>query len=242
LAGLGLIAYLLALLATAPASLIDAQLERATAGGLRLALASGTLWSGQGQLEILDANRRSGLAKHIAWHMRPAHLLRGRLRFDVTLDQAPRSFPLTLTPSRLELVEADINLPAAALGLGVPKLSALGLTGAMVLHIARLSIGPASIQGNATLQWQGAGSTFAPIAPLGDYELRIEGKGQEALATLRTLQGPLQLEGRGAWRQGSNPGFQGYARIPPQHMQRMAPLMRMFAVERGDGRFELLLR
>ena len=178
LVGLGLIAYLLALLVTAPATLIDAQLDRASNGGLRLALARGTLWSGTGQLELLDANRRSGLAKEIAWRLRPAHLLRGSLRFDITLDSAPRAFSMTLTPSRLEVTEADINLPAAALGLGVPKLSALGLTGNLLLHLARLSIGSASIQGSATLQWQGAGSTYAPIAPLGDYELRIEGKGK----------------------------------------------------------------
>jgi len=31
--------------------------------------------------------------------------------------------------------DADINLPAATLGLGVPKLAALGLTGDMLLHI-----------------------------------------------------------------------------------------------------------
>lgn len=242
LIGLALAAYALALLATAPATLLDARLAEQSAGGLRLAQASGTLWSGAGQIEILDANRRSGIAKSIAWRMRPAYLLRGKLYYDVTLDQASRSFPVTISPTRIEVADADISLPAAALGLGVPKLAALGLTGDMLLRVTRLALGSGSIQGNATLQWQGAGSAFAPISPLGDYELRIEGSGAEARATLRTLQGPLQLDGQGAWSRGRDPTFRGNARVPPQHMQRLAPLLRMMAVERGEGRFELLLK
>ena len=94
LIGLGLAAYALALIAAAPATLIDARLEQATAGGLRLAEASGTLWSGAGQIEVLDANRRSGIAKSIAWRIRPAYLLRGKLLYEVALDQAVRPFPV----------------------------------------------------------------------------------------------------------------------------------------------------
>lgn len=242
LIGLGIGAYALALIATAPASLIDERLAQASAGGLRLAEADGTLWSGSGQIEILDANRRSAIAKSIAWRIRPAYLLRGKLHYEVTLDQALRSFPLTISPSGIELADAEINLPAAALGLGLPKLAALGLTGDMLLRVTRLALGRGTLQGNATLQWHGAGSAFTRISPLGDYELRLEGSGAGAKALLRTLQGPLQLDGQGSWTSGSRPVFQGNARVPPQQMQQLAPLLRMFAQERGEGRFELMLK
>ena len=66
--------------------------------------------------------------------------------------------------------------------------------------------------------------------------------GATVQASLRTLQGPLQLDGRGSWASGRNPEFQGNARVPPQHMQQLAPLLRMIAVERGDGRFDLILK
>ena len=242
LIGFGLAVYALSLIATAPAALIDARLDQASAGGLRLAEASGTLWSGTGLIEIRDANRRSGIAKSVAWRVRPAYLLRGQLLYEVELDHSARRFPVSISPSRIEVADADINLPAAALGLGVPKLAALGLTGDMLLHIARLAFARGSVQGNATLQWHGAGSAFAPVSPLGDYELRLEGNGAAVQASLRTLQGPLQLDGQGSWSSGRNPTFQGNARVPPQHMQQLAPLLRMIAVERGDGRFELSLR
>jgi len=242
LIGLGLAAYTLVLIAAAPATLIDARLEQASAGRLRLAEASGTLWSGTGQIEIRDANRHSGIAKSIAWRVRPAYLLLGKLRYEVALDHATQHFPVTISLSRIEVADADINLPAEALGLGVAKLAPLGLSGDMLLHVARLAFRRGSVQGNATLQWRGAGSAYTRVSPLGDYELRLEGSGTAVQASLRTLQGPLQLDGQGSWASGRNPVFQGNARVPPQQLQQLAPLLRMIAIDRGEGRFELQLK
>ncbi len=242
LIGLGLAAYALALIGTAPATLIDSRLEQASGGGLRLAEASGTLWSGMGQIEIRDANRHSGIAKSIAWRIRPAYLLRGKLTYEVALDHAVEHFPVTISLSRIEVADADINLPAAALGLGVPKLAPLGLTGDMLLHIARLAFERGSVQGNATVQWHGAGSAFTRVSPLGDYELRLEGDGSAVRASLRTLHGPLQVDGQGSWTSGRNPVFQGTARVPQQHQQQLAPLLRLIAIERSEGSFELQLK
>ena len=241
LLGFGVAAYALGLIATAPATLIDARLQQASDGGLRLAAASGTLWSGTGLIEIRDANRRAGIAKSIAWRIRPAYLLQGKLLYEITLDHAIQHFPLTISLSRIEVADADINLPAAALSLGVPKLAPLELTGDMLLHIARLAFGRGSVHGNATLQWRGAGSAFTRISPLGDYELRLESEGATVRASLRTLQGPLQLDGQGSWTRGANPAFLGTARIAPEQRQQLAPLMRMIALERGEGNFELQL-
>ena len=240
--GFGLAAYALVLLVTAPATLIDARLAQASAGGLRLAEARGTLWSGNGQLEILDANRTSGVAKSIAWRFRPAYLLHGKVLYEVTLDHAPHGFPVTVSSAGVEVENADISLPAAALGLGVPKIAPLGLTGDMLLHIARLAVGRSSFQGDASLQWHDAGSAFTRVSPLGDYELRLQGDGSSLRASLRTLRGPLQLDGQGSWARGRNPIFQGTARVAPAQQQQLDPLLRMIAVERSAGRFDLILR
>ena len=242
LLGLGLGAYVLALIATAPASLIDAGLQQASEGRLRLAEAHGTVWSGAGQIEMRDRMRRSGIAKNITWQVLPAYLLRGQLRGEVGLDFAAKRFPVTLSRAGIEVADADINLPAAALGVAIPKLAPLGLSGDVLLHIARVSFARGGVQGKATLQWRGAGSAYTRVSPLGDYELRFEGEGAAARASLRTLQGPIQLDGQGSWASGGNPAFLGTARIPPEHLQQLAPLMRMIALERGEGNFELQLK
>lgn len=242
LIALGLGAYALGLIATAPASLIGAGLQQLSEGRLRLAETKGTLWSGTGQIEMLDRMRRSGVAKNITWQVRPAYLLRGQLRCEVGLDLAAKHFPVTFSLAGIEVADAAIDLPAAALGLAIPKLAPLGLTGEVLLHVARLSFVRNTVRGNATLQWRGAGSAFTRVSPLGDYELRFDGDGAAVRASLRTLQGPLQLDGQGSWASGGNPAFLGTARIPPEHLQQLAPLMRMIAVDRGEGRFELQLK
>lgn len=241
LTGLVLGAYALGLAATAPASLIDAGLQQSTEGRVRLADARGTLWSGTGQIELRDRTQRTAVAKGIGWRVLPLYLMRGQLRVGVVLDQAAKQFPVTISPSQIEMVDADINLPAAALGLGEPKLAPLGLTGEVLVHVARLALRRNTIEGSATLQWLGAGSAFTRVSPLGDYELHFEGAGATVRASLRTLQGPLQLDGQGSWARGGNPAFRGTARIAPEQRQQLAPLMRMIAVERSEGNFELRL-
>jgi general secretion pathway protein N len=238
----GLGAYILALIATVPATLVDAGLQRASHDRLRLAEARGTLWSGSGQIEIRDKNGRTGVARSVAWRVVPESLLRGNLVCDVELEQATRRFPVTVSLSRIELANADISLPAAALGLGVPELALLELTGEVFLQVSSLSIGRNATRGNATLQWRAAGSALSSVSPLGDYELRLEGEGPAVRVTLHTLQGPIQLDGTGSWMHGGRPAFLATARVPPQHQLQLAPLLRLIAVERGEGSFELQLK
>lgn len=238
----GLGAYALGLVASAPASLVAASLTQASEGRLHLTDARGKLWSGSGQLEMRDRMQKTAVAKSIAWRVQPWYLLRGQLRIEVLLDQAPKPFPVTLSLSQIELEDADIKLPAAALGLGEPKLAPLGLTGDVQLHLTQLALGPQSIKGKALLQWRGAGSAYTRVSPLGDYELRLDAEGSTVRVSLRTLQGPLQLDGQGSWTSGARPAFLGNARIAPEQRQQLAPLMRMIALERGDGSFELQLK
>ena len=241
LIAIGLFVYAVAAIATAPATLVDAILQDASHGRLRLAEAQGTLWSGSGQIEVRDRGGHTGVAKNLAWRFLPESLLHGRLVCEVGLEQSAKRFPVTISFSRIEIANAEISLPATVLGLGVPKLAPLGLTGEVLLRVANLSIERKEMQGNATLQWRDAGSVLAPISPLGDYELRLDGEGATVHAYLRTIQGPLRLDGKGSWANGNNPVFLAIARVPPQHQQQLGPLLRLIAVDRGEGSFELQL-
>jgi general secretion pathway protein N len=238
----GLGAYAIGLLAFAPATLVDVALERASAGRMRLADAHGSIWSGAGRLELIDAGRRNRVAQDLAWHVLPWSLYRGYLVCEIGLDPAARRLPLTISLSGIELADADLTLPPALAGLIVSKLAPLGLTGDMLLHITHLYIGRGGIEGGATLQWRSVRSTLTRIAPLGDYELRLEARGTLIHASLRTLQGLLQLEGEGSWASGDAPVFAAVARTAPQFRQELAPLLGLIAVARDDNSFEFRLR
>jgi len=232
----------LALIATAPATLIDANLKNASHGRLRLAEARGTVWSGAGRIEIREADGRTGVGRNVAWRAVPESLLRGRLRCEVGLAEAAGRFPVTLSFSRIELENADASVPAAVLGLAVPRLAPLGLTGEVLIHVGQLSFAGGEMEGSATLRWRAAGSALTPLSPLGEYELRLDGGGTMVHASLSTLSGPLQLDGKGAWKYGDSVAFLGTARIPPQQREQLAPLLRLIAVENGKGVFELRLK
>ena len=235
----GLGAFAAALIALAPATLIDARLERASDGRLRLAEAQGSLWSGAGWIEIRDADGRAGVAKRLAWRVLPGSLLRGRLVAEVELDQAAKPFPVTISLSRIDIADAGIHLPAAALGLGMPRVAPFRLTGEVLVTISHLSLGRGRMDGDATLQWRSAGSALTPISPLGEYEVRFKAVGPAVHAALTTLEGPLHLEGKGTWSNGAPPNYLATARVPAQHREQLSPLLRLIAVERGAGSFEL---
>lgn len=234
-----LAAYAVALVALAPATLIDARLQGMGEGTLRLAEARGSLWSGKGWIEVRDAHGRAGIARRLSWRVRPVSLLRGRLVADIELEQAERRFPVTVSLSGVEVGALHVRLPAAALSLGMPRLGPLRLTGEVEVDIAQLSLERGSVRGAATLQWRAAGSALTPVAPLGDYEVRFSATGNAVKGVLRTLEGPLQLEGTGNWTNGTAPRFLVTARVPAQHQDQLAPLLGLIAVQRGAGHFEV---
>lgn len=239
LAASGLSAYAVALVALAPATLIDARLQRTGEGTLRLAEARGSLWSGAGWIEARDAHGRAGIARRLAWRALPESLLRGRLVAEVELEQAARPFQVRISLSRLEFGAVQVRLPAAALGLGMPRLAPLRLTGDVLVDIPHLALERRRMQGAATLQWRAAGSALSPVAPLGDYEVRFTADGPALHAVLSTLEGPLQLEGKGTWSASAPPDFLATARVLAEHQGQLSPLLRLIAVERGAGSFEI---
>jgi len=238
----GLVAFAAGLLIHLPATLLDAQLVRATGGVARLAEARGTIWSGIGYIELRDRSLRSSYALPLAWRFQPLSLLRGQLGFEIELGTENLPVPLTLSWSGIALSDTRVLLPAAILGLAVPQLSLLELRGDLSLHISRLKIVGAHSIAEASLDWHRAGSALTTVFPLGDYRWDIRSDSSGFEVTMRTLKGPLQLEGRGTWSSGSKPVFQGHARSPEPLQPRLAPLLRLFAIERGAGSFEIRIQ
>lgn len=239
---LGLAAYACGLIACFPATWMDHKLGDATNGTVRIADAQGTLWSGSGSLEIRDQGRRIGPAQGLSWRLQPGDFLRGRLAFSVKLESAVQPMTLSAGWSGGELGQAAIQLPAAIIGLAVPRLSTLDLGGELLLKTERLKIGSDWFEGDASVVWQHARSGLTSVSPLGSYAMDIKGNGMLTSATLRTLQGPLQLDGQGSWAHDRSPVFSGHARVPPALRQQLDPLLRLITVERGAGNFEIQFR
>ncbi len=233
--------YLAWLLAFAPATLLDAVANRGTGGRLRLAEAQGTLWSGTGHLEIRDASGLRGIGRNLVWRFQPQALLRGRLGFQFNVADSAKNFAASFSPYSAEIADADFVLPAAALGLAVPRVALIEPTGELLVHLPRLVVADKQISGKVLVRWQSAGSSLTPVSPLGDYELRVESESGGLEASLSTLKGPLHLEGKGSLRGAGPPAFKISAWVDPQWQAQLVPFLRLIAVEREAGMFELQL-
>jgi general secretion pathway protein N len=241
-AAIGLSFYVATLIIHAPATLIDAELQEASNGRLRLAQAEGTIWSGTGLIEIRDAGSRSAIAKDIAWRVLPESLWRGRLICEIYLERTDQRALMAVSLSDIEITNANINLPAEALVFAEPRLKPLKLSGDVQLRATNLSVGRGGLLGRVTLKWLAAGSAFSTVSPIGSYELRLDGQGHSVTAALSTLEGPLQIDGSGSWTNGKALAFHATVLVPPQYRQQLVPLLRLISVQRDEGSFELQLQ
>lgn len=234
-----LVAYVLGLIVFAPATLLDAGLQHATDGKLRLAQAQGTVWSGAGRIEIRDPSGHDGIGKDLSWTLQPRALWRGRLDFEAAIDHATEHFPVRISPRMIEVSDLHLSLPASALGLAVPRMAALGAQGNVAVRVASFALARNKISIDAVATWTDARSALTSVAPLGRYELRVDGGAGSLKASLRTLSGPLQLDGSGSWGANNARPFSAMARVDGPHHAQLAPLLRLISIERSDGVFVL---
>ena len=75
--------YVVGLVVFAPATVMDAYLQRASEGGVRLAQADGTVWSGSGELEVRDTGLGAGAGTTVHWRLLPASWARGHVAWQV---------------------------------------------------------------------------------------------------------------------------------------------------------------
>lgn len=240
------------LLVKAPATLLDAGLDSVTAGRLRLVTAEGTLWSGQGRLEIRDAASAAVFSSPVTWNLQKSQLLLARVSVNFSIADQVLPSAATVKLSSLQFTDLafthlEFALPAAAVAQVmaplVPATKGYGVGGMLSVRADALTFSRAATVGSVVLEWQNASSTLAPVSPLGSYELRLDGSPAPAQfsVALQTLQGPLQLEGGGRVGVNLQAALSVTARLPPAEYVEMAPLLQLIAVESPDGSFLLHL-
>ncbi len=190
----------LALLIMAPASLIDGRLDALSAGRLRLANASGTLWNGAGDVRVLPGN--TGIP--VSWRIDAWPLLWGELRGTLSgIDDAapPASFMLSARESTVRNVA--VALPAGALLRAAGAPVALATAGGNVsVRISELTRRGERIDGQLALRWDQATLQAALIGPrpspriaLGDVRFDGTGQGSGIAGTLANAGGEVEISG-----------------------------------------------
>lgn len=220
------------LLAHLPASLLDARLAAATGQRWRLAGASGTLWQGGGQLMYVAASGEVLPMSKLAWRWQPAALRQLALVWQIDSDGTIGQVQLHWGGAALENLQ--LQVPVAAVTAFSPRWHSARLGGVLQLHVPKWQLAGGQQQGVATLGWQAASSPLSRLQPFGSYALDAQGQGSQVLLTLRTVHGPLQIQGQGSYS-GSGLQFAGTAGSETADYEALKPVLLMLGQPNGPA-------
>jgi general secretion pathway protein N len=237
----GLVSVLLTLIVFCPAGWMAAALENQTNGRLTLGDAQGTLWHGSAFIGGAPSGTDPVtplLPGRFTWHLSPLVLL-GEVNIDLQ-NPAALSQPLRITGSwnQWQVTPAAISLPAERLaGLGAP-LNTIQPSGRMRLSWEPLQVmrrgNAVDVNGTMTLQMSDIASRLSPIKPLGAYQMIMDWRGQQAQLTLKTVKGPLLLNGGGTLKNGHFQ-FSGRAEAEAGQEERLANLLNLLGQRRQEN-------
>ena len=242
-----LLIVIIMITATLPAAWLAPVVERQTGGRFSLGDTEGSLWRGSAFLGVVSTADPSARARvplmpllpgRFHWRLSPMLLL-GRV--DMRIDN-----PEVLTQSahlqgnwhQWALTPSALMLPAERLSaLGAP-LNTLKPSGRMRLSWETLALSSTSqgitIDGPMQLNMTEIASALSPVKPLGAYQLQVDWRGARAQLTLKTLSGPLQLQGSGVLVNGRLQ-FSGEAWAREGQEQRLAILLNLLGQRRQQG-------
>jgi general secretion pathway protein N len=224
----------------APARWLASSITQRTDGRFQLTDARGTIWNGSAELALTGgpgSRDAAALPTRVEWRLHP--------RWDGVLAEVSTA---CCTPApvqvragwrwggaRVEIRAAESHWPAALLaGLGTPW-NTLQLDGDLRLATQGLSVesvaGRLAIAGRAELTAQRLSSRLSTLRPMGSYRIILQG-GQTPTLQLDTLEGSLDLSGRGSWV-GSRLRFTGVATAAPERESALSNLLNIIGRRSG---------
>lgn len=187
-----------ALAVFAPAALLDARLDTATQGQLRLADTSGTVWNGRG----LATNAQRTWSLPLGWKIDPRRLARGDV--GVTLQPAdagdlPRG-DITWRDAKLALDGVAFTLPATVLGAATGAGNAVAFGGYLAFDAPNLTWSATGGDGAATVRWSGARvSGIAGALALGTVSANLVPRNGRIEGRVENRGGDVRIDGQFAW-------------------------------------------
>lgn len=214
-----------------PAATLSGWIEDGSGGRWSLGGAEGTLWNGHATLLAAEGSAGSGhwrAVQSIRWKLRWSELWRGRLGYETTLEHG--SALVNVGIGGIAVENLDTQLPASILGgLFSGPLARYGWTGTLEARAGSFQCrwNAYSCTGEIEIVWKNAGVTELSDAVLGSYRSRIVGEGQAVHFDLATLEGRLQIAGRGDFGAGGM-RFTGQASAHGADADRLEAHLRIF--------------
>lgn len=212
---LGVLFYVAFLVATLPAAFINVALAHYGGKRLQMTDVQGTIWQGSGNLYGMES---------LHWKIGVPDLLLGHISVRILSNKAALPITVVISPSRIEMKQVELLLPAALLPDFLPPLRPMAPDG--LLHVSADAFTVSNtFFGKVSIEWLNAASSLSRVAPLGSYHGRIAAHGHRLDIRLDTLNGPLFLAGKGYWSRRSGLHFAGSAHSSNEQLAGLLNLM-----------------
>jgi hypothetical protein len=193
----GLLVYLLALAALAPASVLAWLGERFGQGRVAFDGVSGSLWNGRAKrLAVRSPDGRPVALDDVRWQVRPFRLLWGAAPIHVENRAGDLTLRGDLWPlsQGVRLADASLSMPLARLATSLAAPMAKGLSGDFELSSSAIRLArPYRGKAEGTLR------VTAGKLPAGTYAIDVEGAGDKINLHWHGPQGPRAMSGGGWW-------------------------------------------
>jgi general secretion pathway protein N len=237
----GIVSTVFTVLVFFPATWMAAIVEKQSAGRLTLGDAHGTLWRGSAFIggAASGSDPVSPLFPgRFYWRLSPMVLL-GSIDAELNNDAA-LSQPIQVTGNwhQWQVSPGAILLPAERLAsLGAP-LNTVQPSGQMRLSWEPLQLaqqnGKFEMAGAINLAMNELASRLSPVKPLGSYDLALDWRGTQASVTLKTVKGPMLLNGSGMFANG-HLQFSGTAQAETGQEQRLGNFLNLLGRSHTEG-------
>ena len=200
-------------------------------GKARLLDARGTVWHGSALLGVSDGRETTLIPGRIEWTVDDLGLRRIAVRVSHPWLTMPLMLSVDTNGMRIE--KGTARLPAGVLaGAGAP-FNTLRPGGVLEMAWTDTEIRGTSLKGEVQVDWRDAQSALSTVVPLGTYRLTVKGSGGVPAIDLRTLAGPLQMQGKGTV-EGSRIRFNGIATAEPSMLGALNGLLGLLGMRSGD--------
>lgn len=237
-----LLGLLLVLVLTAPARWLTQAVMQASGGRVQLNDPADSLWNGSAKLVLTGgagSQDVTALPGRVHWRLRPGW---SGVRVALTADCCTATGPIELAirprwgGASVTVADSQSQWPAAVLtGLGTPW-NTVQPQGELSLATRGLALetvaGRLTVLGAADVTLRQVSSRLSTLQPLGSYQLQVNG-GDAVSLQLSTLEGALQLSGRGQWV-GSRLRFNGEATAAPGMEAQLANLLNIIGRRQGE--------
>ena len=236
LAGIGLLAFVVILALTMPASFVASQLNTLVPSHVAIDQATGNIWNGEARMRVAPG-RSEIVLERVRWRLKPQRLANGQIAFDTTVSTGgvEAQMEIARDGSRWHVRGLEAHGDAGAFASVFPILGTYRFTGPVTASSAALDGDGRDVYGDLRIDWRDAATGLSDVRPLGTYRADWHSDGGTGQLTVTTVSGALRVDGAGTTIAPARVVFSGEARAEANTATALEPLLDLIGPRKPNG-------